>query len=409
MFFRPKAFPLLLAVVLLAASQQIFVTWQVNVWSLAFARPALSQGLKNTAIPDPLAVHRRSTIWLAQQALARGDALRGNQPWLPALQAAAAEDALAARTLGQVLWAQGQTMDAIQTWLHARDYPALLNAARQAQAVGRLEDALSAYRAARVVDSQKGTLPLVNFLWQIGSRGTAEALLRQALALKPEGKFAVTWQRHLADFMRAEKRWDEAIVLYQQVLAAQPDDFRAYIGLGWVYYERGDGVEAALKSFSHAIALSPEKGDGYFAIGQIMEREERYAEADSWFAQALQHNPDNRGWQLERANNLRAAGNLDGAMRLYEDTIAYFPDWAPAYYEMAWNYRLMGRPAEAMRAIDSALSLAGEMPEAWYFVRAGQIYEWGGKQDVALGFYNKALQLAPENKIALQGMKRLGK
>jgi len=382
--------------------------WQVNVWSVAFARPALAYGLKNAASPEPPAIHRRAPIWMAQQALARGE-LQQAQLSVEALGVAANKDFLATRTLGQVLWAQDQTMEAIQTWLCARDYQALLDAARQAQEAGRLEDALSAYRAARVVDPQKGTLPLVNFLWwQYQGWDTAEALLRQALTQYPASPQRLSWLHRLGEMLRDEKRWDEAFAFYQQLLNEDPDDWQAYIGLGWVYYGKDGDFQRALDAFQKAILIAPERGEGYFAIGQLMVREQRYVEADMWFAQAIQRTPNIKWWWLARANATRSAGNFDDALKLYRQAIEQFPDWAAAYYEIAWAYRLISRTEEAVQSIETALSLV-ESPNAWYFVRAGEIYEWLGNMDVAIDFYRRALEIDPQNKTARHNLERLEK
>ena len=143
-------------------------------------------------------------------------------------------------------------------------------------------------------------------------------------------------------------------------------------------------------------------------IGQLMVKEQRYDDADAWFLQAIQRNPNERGWWLARANALRAAGEIDVALTVYQETIARFPDWADAYYEAAWGYRLAGQPERAIQAMNTALSLINK-PNVVYSLRAAQIYEWAGRSDEAVALYHKILQMFPNNKVALQGVERLEK
>ncbi|RMH79194.1 MAG: hypothetical protein D6681_19370, partial [Calditrichaeota bacterium] len=200
------------------AARTLGHAWDINAWSLAFARPALTQGLENAAVPHPPVAHRRAAIWFARQALAAEDGPQQTQPWLAALQAAASEDVLAARTLGQVLWAQGRTMKAVQTWVRIGDYLALLNAGQQAQDDGKLDDAYIAYWNARAVDMVAGTMPLVNFFWVQRDYSAAETMLRETLQCFPNAPPKPIWLRKLGDTLRAQKRWDEAEQVYLRLL-----------------------------------------------------------------------------------------------------------------------------------------------------------------------------------------------
>jgi len=82
-------------------------------------------------------------------------------------------------------------------------------------------------------------------------------------------------------------------------------------------------------------------------------------------------------------------------------TIKRFPDYALAYSELAWTYRLNKQPAEAIEAMEQALALM-EPPDADYYVQAGAIYEWAGEPARALAAYRGALAINPEHKGAAQ-------
>jgi len=266
-----------------------------------------------------------------------------------------------------------------------------------------------AYQAAWELDKESGTLPLVNFL--LGSKqdyGAAENVLRQSLAALPNSKSWPLWSNRLGDALRAQKRWDEALTAYESTLVHSPDNWAAHIGVGWTRYDRGDGLQAAMSEFQKAINAPNSQGNGQFAIAQALTREKRFEEADAWFAQALALNPDAQWWYVSRGNAARQTRNLALELAIYQEALARFPDFAPVYYEIAYAYQLNEQPAQAMAAIERALALMTP-PNAYYYVRAGSIYEWAGEESQALHAYRQALLIDPRNAAALEGVERLDK
>jgi len=396
-----------LALIALLGFSPMHQAWLINAWSLQYAHRAFEPlAVQSAALPDPPAGHARAKFWLASAALQSGDPVLAET--LVASQAAQG-DPLAMRLLSDALAAQGDFAGALAIWQKAGDAASVLRVASQAGQAGHLEDALMAYQAAWELDKESGTLPLANF--QINSQqdyGAAENVLRQSLAALPNSRYWPQWSNRLGDVLRAQKRWDEAIAVYESTLVHSPDDWAAHIGLGWAKYERGDGLPAAMSEFQKAINAPKSQGNGQLAIAQVLTREKRFEEADAWFAQALTLNPDARWWYVVRGNAARQAGNLTLALAVYQEALARFPDFAPAYYEIAYAYQLNDQPAQAMTAIEQALAFMN-LPNIGYYIRAGNIYEAAGKKEQALQFYRQALLIDPQNAAALKGLERLDK
>lgn len=374
---------------------------EVNAWSVGYARYALGEG---PPPGEPPAGHRRAAIWLAREALAVGraeEALRLVEPL------AEAGDRVALRLQGEALAAMGDFEGAVRAWVRGRDFNSLQAAGNRAAQEGRLEEALVAFRAAYGIDPERGAMRLADFLWwPYRSHATGVAVLYQALGRFPNSAYRVRWLVRLGDFLRSEGRYQEAEDAYRQALTLQKDFAEAHIGLGWVRYERGDGLEAAVAAFQEAIARAPDRGEGYYALGQVYAREERFEEADRWFGEALARNPGARWWYLGRANTARQAGNLDLALAVYEEAAARFPEWAPVYYEWAWALNMAGEVEEAVRIIDRAVELEGGR-NVDYLMRAGQIHEGAGDLGGAAQYYRAVLELQPEHRGAKEGVQRL--
>jgi len=388
------------AVLLLAL---IAMPWQrltANAWALQWLRYRAGGGARPAEVSP---ASSRAPLWLAQEALDQGQPQRALD-WLAAF---GAEDSLALRQRGLALQALGRYEEAVQAFLQAGDDGSLATLARQLQTAGDLDLALTAYRVRRVLEPERGVNDLANFLANArGNPAAAEAVLRQALAQSPRSSLRSRWLLTLGGVLRKAGKYAEAAAAYQQFLALDPPDaWRGYIGLGWTAYERDGDVEAAVQAFRQAIAVEPERGDGYAALGNLYRRAKEYAAAESWFRQAVERAPENRWWWLSLANLQRAQGK--DAAPTYRQIIDQFPDFAAAYYELAWQYHLNGDDASAAQAIEAAIQHL-EAPNPWYYVRAGAIYEAQNRTEAAIAAYVRALAVQPGHAGAQDALQRLG-
>jgi tetratricopeptide (TPR) repeat protein len=407
---RQAARLLALAIVLLASAvllgPRLVEAAKWNSWTIQYMWHALGSSRSQGLPASPPAGNMQAKIWLAQEALDRGapqealDLLNSiifqNDIYAQHVQAAALEE-------------QGNFRGAIQLLARVKDYNFLLDLARKATNANDQADALAAYNAAWAINPEKGVMPLVDYLtFKKGDLFEAESLLKGALSAYPTSDQRLYWYRTLGDNLRRQKLFDEAEAIYQSALTENPNDWEIHIGLGWVYYERGDGSQPAILEFQKAIAIDATRGDGYYAAAQMLRRAQQFTEADSWYRLALERDPQQNSWYISWANNARSAGDLTQALSIYWETARLFPDYPASYYEMAWAYYLKGEHEEAKDNIKKALSLMNP-PDAWYYVRAGQILELCGDNDQALEAYRNALTVDPTNTTAQSGIARLGK
>jgi len=292
--------------------------------------------------------------------------------------------------------------------LNPADGENLLRAGLVYEEIGKLEEAEQMYRIAWSIAPAKATKYLSLLLEKRGEYGAAEQILREALFNYPDASDRLEWWRALGNNLQLQGRWDEAFSIYVKAIEEFPNDPALYVGLGWTRYKRGDGLEAALGEMHRALALDSESGDVHIIIGMLMGEARHCDEADTWFRLGLERNPYSAWGHLMRANYARACGNLDFALSLYQETLALFPNFAAAYHEIALVYKLNNQPQEAVDAVEKSLKLM-DPPDPWFYVRAGEIYEWAGMLDDAVAAYQHALALDPNNSVALQALQRVGK
>ena len=394
------------AAVVLMSPSLVRQAWLVNAWSVQYTRHAFVPAAKQSVLAIPPTGHARAVFWLASDALQSGNP--GLAETLIASQAVRG-DQFALHLMAGARLAEGNFAGAVAIWQQAGDLDSLLRAAAQAQQAGHLEEALMAYAAGWKLDSEAGTLPLANFLLNYRQDyGGAENVLRQSLAAFPNSWYWPAWSRCLGDVLRDQKRWDEAATAYENTIVKTPDDWAAHIGLGWARYEHGDSLQAAISAFQEAIHIPESQGNGQLAIAQVLTREKQYEEADAWYVQALALNPSAQWWYVYRGDAAWQAGNLALALAVYQETVARFPEFGFAYYQIAYACQLNGQTAQAIAAIDRALALMAP-PNADYYVRAGSIYEWAGDKSRALHAYRQALLIDPQNAAAFENVQRLDK
>ena len=388
---------------MLIAFSGLATAWSINQWSVAYLGERLNSNPTNLEVTPP-ENHQRAQIWLAEEALEIGDtgyALALLQPL------AKLERPLYLRTMGKALAAEGDFEAAIQIWTQAGDYQSLEAFAKQADETGDSETALLAYRTLSQVSLNYGALPFAIFLWNtLEDHNLAKNILREAIEMYPASPRRTSWLNTLGKILLKEKHYDESIKAYQEAFTGAAVDYWLYIDLGWAYYERGDSLEIVLQEFQKAIDLNNQRGNGYFAIGEVLANEGRYSEADDWFAQAIERNPEMKWWWLVRANRARSAGKYSLANQYYQEAISQFPDWDYVYYNWALNYKLLEDKANAQKYIEKALVSASE-PYIEFYLRAGDIYEWVGNNGKALEVYRDVLLIEPTNLVALDATQRI--
>lgn len=99
---------------------------------------------------------------------------------------------------------------------------------------------------------------------------------------------------HVFDVERGPNRLNDAIKLYDQALAIDPDCYQAYTGKGIAVAFKGD-LREALKQIDKAIAIKPDYAFAYYNKGLALKYHGKFDEALVWFDKALVYDP-NHAW-----------------------------------------------------------------------------------------------------------------
>ncbi len=172
-----------------------------------------------------------------------------------------------------------------------------------------------------------------------------------------------------------------------------------------------DKADEALLSIKSALS-DPDKiqnnellSQFYTSAGDIYQK---LGESDStfyYYDKALQANPGNLGAMNNYAYFLACEGkDLDKALEMSGKAIAANPTNATNLDTYAWVQFKLHNIGIAKEYINKALEYAEE-PSAEIYHHAGDIYFLSGEPDEAVVFWEKALELEPENKLLIKKIK----
>jgi tetratricopeptide (TPR) repeat protein len=255
--------------------------------------------------------------------------------------------------------------------------------------MGRFEEAEAALR--RVLGPQGQATPRV-----------AEALVAFLLA---RGRDAEA--REMLDAARANDRESIAFDMLARRLAtadrrpAMPD---ARAGFGAALFDvasavRGDSDGFFAMPYARlAAALMPEDASAQLMVGDILEHQKRYADANAAFARIPPDTALHWAARLRIAENLNQLDRLDEAIAMLEAMAAERPDRTEALASLGGMLRMKERHREAVAAYDRAIArVASPERRHWLlFYARGIACERSDRWPCAEADFKRALDLMPE-------------
>ncbi len=236
----------------------------------------------------------------------------------------------------------------------------------------------------------------------------ADASYRNAIQLAPQ---ATQWHFLLGELLRQQGDLDAAAIALESVLAAQPKDLGALVGLGEVELERNN-PETASSYFSRALETAPETAAARAGLGQAALALGDAAKAVRLLEEVLKqvpaatrlHHPLGLAYRqlgdLDQARtHLRARG--DAGVRVNDPRLAALAEVATGERV----YLLRGRRAFAAGDFEQAAKAFAQAAEAdpasaRARVNLGTALGQSGDTEGAVAAYQEAIELEPRNTTA---------
>ncbi|WP_047495514.1 FG-GAP-like repeat-containing protein [Terriglobus sp. TAA 43] len=161
-------------------------------------------------------------------------------------------------------------------------------------------------------------------------------------------------------------------------------------------------LEQAAASFQQVVAARPNDAEGYYNLGTLSLRRNRFEEAKQYLQKTLSLKPD----YPEAWNNLGMLagqlGQMEEAIQNFRQSLVLRPGYATALVNLGNVYRRNRSFHEAEDYLTQALALQPDDPEINYSV--GMLYAQQNQSKIATDYLRKALVLRPDYPEALNNL-----
>jgi tetratricopeptide (TPR) repeat protein len=225
-------------------------------------------------------------------------------------------------------------------------------------AVGKVDESIAAYR--KSVEAKPDVFESnLNLGLQLAKtdQPDAEKFLRDATQLKPTSHVAEGQARAWLSLARVleKTRADEAIAAYRRASALQPNDPDPHLAAGFLL-EKDNKFSEAETEYKQALALDP-KSDALAGLASIYMRGHRFVEAEEYLRKLAAAQPGNAAAHIQLGRVLAAEGKNDAAVTELEAGVKLAPADASVQRDLADTYLAAGKNAQAETAYRALLAV----------------------------------------------------
>jgi tetratricopeptide (TPR) repeat protein len=292
----------------------------------------------------------------------------------------------------------------------------------QAESKKKFDEAIVHYRRALLAqDSAEGHLNLGNALLKQGNPDMAFAQFKEAIRLDPRREAVyVAWGQAL----KLQGKADEARQWYEEALRHNPDLAQVHYNFALVLEAQEQTARAAQRSaewanprqaatnippvfglpagehYAAAEHLGLNTPDFWCNYGTLLNKQEKYAQAQTCLNRAIALQPGSGAAQFQLALAQQCQGNYADAIGHYEATLVALPDDAPTLNNLALLYATATNPEVhsaklaillAARACDATAS-----QNARYMDTLARSYAADGNFFQAISWEDKAVRRATQ-------------
>ena len=266
-------------------------------------------------------------------------------------------------------------------------------------AEGRTDDAIAQFKLS--LPSQEGMINLVEVYKEEGRLKDLEAQdeldMDRAPSDDPISRF------ELAAVLDAEKRYAEAISLYQQALAIRPDFMEAHNGLGIVYGEVGR-YDDAITQYKLALSAQPRCFQCWNNWGVELINSGDPAGAIDKLNRSLAINKQFGTAYMNLGTAYDQQGDFQKAIELYQESIEFDPRSPDVYQNLGWDYFEHGFMNLAEAAYVKGLAINPR--DARLHVVLGYFYQNRHQYQQAIDQYKLAMMYDPTDPNASDYLKQ---
>ena len=196
-----------------------------------------------------------------------------------------------------------------------------------------------------------------------------------------------------------ERRWEEAVRLFESLAKQTPDQEEIYFQLGVSYLELGQ-FDKAEETLKRALRLKPQHVAALLQLARLYEATQRLQEALDVYAKVIQVDPLGEAVQFSLLKKnliegilLARSGDFDSALRLFQAASEIDPNNPDAHYNMGLIYLKRKEEAKAEEVFRKVVEVNPQHQEA--YLQLGNLYEQQRRLEEALQAFIGAARANP--------------
>jgi tetratricopeptide (TPR) repeat protein len=197
-------------------------------------------------------------------------------------------------------------------------------------------------------------------------------------------------------------RFEDARKDYEAATKEDPGNMRAWVGLGWSYWQLGDR-QKALKTWNDLLKVNPGDTKILLALGQAHEAMGSWKEALDYYDGLLKKGAEQQQAHLGRARVLEQMQRWSEAEKEYRIFLKEAPGDPNAQFALARVLLVQKRRPEAEAILRQ---LAAKSPEPKYLRILGDGMLQLGRYDEAENYYRKSLEREPDHRGTVLSLSR---
>ena len=180
--------------------------------------------------------------------------------------------------------------------------------------------------------------------------------------------------------------------LWSDTLRVTPRSESAHLGLGWVYFQRGQ-VDAAIGEFEKALEIDPGSPELHYNLATAFLQKGQGDEAIVQYQKAVAIDPNYVEARYNLGNLLLQLGKVDEAIVQYQKAVAINPDFAEAYNNLGNAFLQKNEPEEAAAQFQKVIEINPNFADAHY--NLGLALAQKGRLEEAIAQFQEAVRLNP--------------
>jgi tetratricopeptide (TPR) repeat protein len=130
----------------------------------------------------------------------------------------------------------------------------------------------------------------------------------------------------LAASLEREKRHDESVAAFEELIKVRPDHAAALNYLGYMWAEKGENLERSLALIQKAVEIEPSNGAYLDSLGWVYYQMNKLEMAEKYLLEAVRLSPDDSAVEEHLGDLYEKMGNTDKAKLHWKKALALKPD-----------------------------------------------------------------------------------